>query len=89
MRDKIKELYLEYYCFFRILTNKMDDWIIQGIKHENEFIYDIYKNIKKNILDAKRSGIKDLFVKDITEVIHPISSLPLKRFPIVTQTTPN
>lgn len=32
---KTKELYLEYYCFFRVLTNKMDDWIIEGIKHEN------------------------------------------------------
>ena len=66
IRNKSKEIYLEYYSFFTVLTNKMDDWIIQGIKHENAFIYDIYKNIKKHILEAKKSGIKDLFVKDIT-----------------------
>jgi hypothetical protein len=35
IKQKTKELYLEYYCFFRVLTNKMDDWIIEGIKHEN------------------------------------------------------
>ena len=43
-------MYLEYFCLFNVLANKMDDWIIQGIKYENEFVYDIYKNIKKNIL---------------------------------------
>ncbi len=35
IREKTKERYLEYYCFFKALTNKMDDWIILGIKHEN------------------------------------------------------
>lgn len=32
-------MYLEYYCFFKILINKMDDWIILGIKYENDFAY--------------------------------------------------
>ena len=33
--------------------------------------------------------MKDLFVKDITEFLHPISALPIKRVPIVTETCPN
>lgn len=36
----------------------MDDWIIQGIKAENDFVYEIYKNIKKCIEEAKRSNVK-------------------------------
>lgn len=28
-----KSAYLEYYGYFKTLTNKMDDWVIQGIKH--------------------------------------------------------
>ena len=67
----------------------MDDWIIQGIKHENEFVYEIYKTMKKSILEAKRLGVKDLFVKDITDILHPISTLPPKKLPIVCETTPN
>lgn len=41
---------LEYAAYHQALVNKMDDWIIIGIKNENEFVYDIYKTIKKNIL---------------------------------------
>ena len=44
--------------------------------------------MKKNIVEAKRSNVKDLFVKDITEVLHPIGTLPSKRFPIVSETNP-
>jgi hypothetical protein len=41
----------------------MDDWVILGIKYENDFVYEIYRNIKKNIQEAKKSNTKDLFVK--------------------------
>lgn len=41
----------------------MDDWIIQGIKAENDFVYQIFKNIKKYIQEAKKSNVKDLHVK--------------------------
>ena len=68
------------------MANKMDDWIIQGIKYENEFVYDIYKNIKKNILEVKKSNIKDLFVKDITDLIHPLYNLPTNRLPVTFNT---
>jgi hypothetical protein len=50
----------------------MDDWIIQGIKAENDFVYEIYKNIKKCIEEAKKSNVKELHVRDITEVLYPI-----------------
>lgn len=83
MRNRVKEYYLEYYCYFKVLVNKMDDWIIQGIKYENEFVYDIYKSIKKNIQDAKKSSVKDLFVRDITDIIRPLTALPANRLPIV------
>jgi hypothetical protein len=89
IRERVKEFYLEYHCFFNILVNKMDDWIIQGIKYENEFVYDIYKSIKKSIQEAKRSAIKDLFVKDITDILHPLTALPANRLPIVTITAQN
>ncbi len=36
-------------CYFRVLVNKMDDWIISGIKDENEFTYAIYKELKSSI----------------------------------------
>ena len=71
------------------MANKMDDWIIQGIKYQNEFVYDIYKNIKKNIQEAKKSNIKDLFVKDITEILHPLANLPANRLPIMNVTLTN
>lgn len=61
----------------------MDDWIIQGIKYENEFVYDIYKSIKKSIQEAKKSSIKDLFVRDITDIIRPLTALPANRLPVV------
>lgn len=64
----------------------MDDWIIQGIKHENEFVYEIFKNIRKHILEAKKSAVKDLFARDITDVLHPISSLPPSRLPVLPST---
>jgi hypothetical protein len=67
----------------------MDDWIIQGIKHENDFVYDLYKTLKNNILSAKKSGVKDLFVKDITDVLHPLSGLPPATLPVVEETSPN
>jgi hypothetical protein len=82
----VKEYYLEYFCYFKVLVNKMDDWIIQGIKYENEFVYDIYKSIKKSIQDAKKSSIKDLFVRDITDIIRPLTALPANRLPIVAST---
>ena len=41
----------------------MDEWIIQGIKSENDFVYQIYRNIRKSIEEAKRSNVKDLHVK--------------------------
>ena len=45
--------------------------------------------MKKNIQHARKSLIKDVFVKDITELIHPIARLPISRIPIVNQTERN
>lgn len=45
--------------------------------------------MKKSILEAKKCAIKDLFVKDITDILHPVSALPINRLPIVNHTTQN
>ena len=65
----------------------MDDWIIQGIKAENEFVYQIYKQIRGNMQEARRSTVKDLFVRDITDSLRPISSLPPHRLPVIPDNT--
>ncbi len=64
----------------------MDDWIIQGIKAENDFVYEIYKNIKKCIEEAKKSNVKELHVRDITEVLYPIHELSLHPIPLRVET---
>ena len=83
VREWVRGAYLEYYCLWKALANKMDDWIIQGIKSENEFVYNIYKLIRSNMQEAKKSAVKDLFVKDITETLKPIAALPPVRLPIL------
>lgn len=55
----------------------MDDWIIFGIKSENDTVYDIFKQLKRSIIEAKKSSIKDLHVKPITETHRPINELTL------------
>ncbi len=57
---------LEEKSYYQALVNKMDDWIIFGIKSENDFIYQIYKVIKKSMQEARKSTIKDIHVKPIT-----------------------
>ena len=51
--EYLKELVYSYseeqMCYFKALINKMDDWIISGIKDENEFTYSIYKDLKSSI----------------------------------------
>ena len=66
---------LEEKSYYQALVNKMDDWIIFGIKSENDFIYQIYKVIKKSMQEARKSTIKDIHVKPITEVYRPISDI--------------
>jgi hypothetical protein len=46
---KIKERIWEERVYYNALVNKMDEWIIQGVKSENDFVYQIYKNMKKLI----------------------------------------
>jgi hypothetical protein len=53
----------------------MDDWIISGIKDENEFTYSIYKDLKSSIERINRSQLKDLFPTPISASIKPIERL--------------
>lgn len=53
----------------------MDDWIIIGIKEENDFTYSIYKTLKSNIEKLTKSLLKDLFPAPITAIIKPIERL--------------
>lgn len=49
IRNKINERILEERSYFHALVNKMNEWIIQGIKAENDFVYEIYKTMKNSI----------------------------------------
>lgn len=40
-----------------------------GVKAENDFVYEIYKGIKKNIQEAKKSTVRDLHAKEITATL--------------------
>ena len=82
IRNKITERLLEQRSYFHTLINKMDEWIIQGIKSENDFVYEIYKNIKKCIEEAKRSNVKQLHAKQITQLFYPIRELTLNPIPL-------
>ena len=73
---------LEERSYYHTLINKMDEWVIQGIKSENDFVYQIYKNIRKSIEEAKRSNVKDLHVKEITEQFNPIREITLNPIPL-------
>ena len=75
IKNKIKERLLEERAYYDALVNKMDEWIIQGIKSENDFVYDIYKGMKKSIEEARRSNVKDLFAKEITDTFSIIKEM--------------
>lgn len=49
---------MEYRVFYNLLINRMDDWIIYGIKRENDLAYSYIKEIKKFISEAKKSNFK-------------------------------
>ncbi len=84
---------LQERSYYSALVNKMDDWIIFGIKSENDFVYDIYKVLKRSMQQARKSTVKDIHVRPITELHRPISQIsiypiqiqvysPLKKIPI-------
>ena len=64
----------------------MDEWIIQGIKSENDFVYEIYKTMKKSIEEAKKSNVKDFFMKEITDVYQITKGLTFNPMPLRTKT---
>lgn len=39
IKKKASERVLQERSYYQTLINKMDDWIIQGIKAENDFVY--------------------------------------------------
>ena len=53
----------------------MDDWIIVGVKEENDFTYSIYKTLKISIEKLTKSQLKDLFPTPITAIIKPIERI--------------
>lgn len=82
IQNKISERVLEQRSYFHALINKMNEWTIQGIKSENDFVYEIYKNMKKSIQQARKCNIKELHVKDITDTFGPIKELSLYPIPL-------
>ena len=87
IKTKIQERLLEYRAYYDALINKMDEWIIQGIKSENDFVYEIYKTMKKSIEEVRKSNVKDLFVKEITDVFLIMKGLTMKPIPLRVRTT--
>ena len=63
----------------------MDEWIIQGIKSENDFIYSIEKSIRNCILEAKPLSIRDFHPQAITINYPPINTLPLHPPPLTSK----
>lgn len=53
----------EYRVYNQLLLNRMDDWIIYGIKRENDIAYSYIKEIKKAINEAKKSS----FIQNTTK----------------------
>ena len=86
IQNKVKERILEEKSYYNTLVNKMDEWIIQGIKAENDFVYEIYKNMKRSIEEAKKSNVKDFFVKEITDTYLITKGLTLYPMPLRTKT---
>ena len=86
IQNKIKERILEEKSYYNTLVNKMDEWIIQGIKAENDFVYEIYKTMKRSIEEAKKSNVKDFFVKEITDTYLITKGLTLYPMPLRTKT---
>lgn len=57
--EQITSRLKEYRVFYHLLVNRMDDWIIFGIKRENDLAYSYIKDIKKFISEAKKSNFKE------------------------------
>lgn len=51
---KLKELKILANCLY----SKLDDWIINGIKFENEEIYNYLNYIKKSVQNQQKSNLK-------------------------------
>jgi hypothetical protein len=64
---------MEYRVFYNLLINRMDDWIIYGIKRENDLAYSYIKEIKKFISEAKKSNFKEgTNFKEISDIYNLI-----------------
>jgi hypothetical protein len=50
---------LEMEYFKNILYIKLDDWIVYGLKNENDIINETIDSIKKSIYNLKPCYIKD------------------------------
>ena len=67
---------------FQLLINRMDDWIIFGIKRENDIAYGYIKEIKRAINEAKKSPFEQDYSKEIHEIYKPYQDIPDYHTPI-------
>ena len=67
----------------------MDEWVIQGIKAENDFVYELYKGMKKSIEEARKSNVKDLYMREITDTFSIIKGMTTLPFPLQYETKTN
>jgi hypothetical protein len=78
---------MEYRVFYNLLINRMDDWIIYGIKRENDLAYSYIKEIKKFISEAKKSNFKEgTNFKEISDIYKPYTRISKVHLPICEST---
>ncbi|KRX04380.1 hypothetical protein PPERSA_05641 [Pseudocohnilembus persalinus] len=53
----------------------MDDWIIFGLKSENDVIYQVVKQLKECISQQKPASIEKIYIQNISEIHKPIRIL--------------
>lgn len=68
--SRVKELRALGHCLY----NKLDDWIIFGIKRENDVVYDITKQFRHHIAKSTQSSLTQLNTKDIAETYKIINN---------------
>lgn len=75
----------EYRALYGLLVNRMDDWIIYGIKRENDLAYGAVKDIKKSINEVRKSNFKESSSKEISDYYRLYSRISKVHLPLCSE----
>lgn len=62
----------ELVIFRQLLFNRIDDWIIFGLKRENDYIYEVIKYFRVCIDERSFAAYQRNTPKDIVEYFHMV-----------------